>query len=105
MNRYLKDEFLNNKDIYRFNNTFDFLNFCFDNQYNTENSITYYDGEYMYIRKKYENEEEILEAIKKLDSAIQELKECHEIIKSANKKIDSLIKSNNNLFLKINKLS
>lgn len=59
-NVFLKEEYINqklingynSKAVYKFDNIFEFLNFCYTHKWNTENSITYYDDEEecMYIK-------------------------------------------------------
>lgn len=61
-NAFLKEEYKNQSElrfddvpnrVYRFDNIFRFMNFCYKHKYNTENSITYYDDEEecMYIKR------------------------------------------------------
>ena len=60
-NAFLKEEYKNQPErrfdhdpyrVYRFDNIFRFMNFCYKYKWNTENSITYYDDEEecMYIK-------------------------------------------------------
>lgn len=53
-NVFLKEQFNpDSGDIFRFKNIFAFMDFCYNNKLNKENSITYYDEEecYMYIKR------------------------------------------------------
>lgn len=61
-NAFLKEEYKKQSElrfddvpyrVYRFDNIFRFMNFCYKHKYNTENSITYYDDkeECMYIKR------------------------------------------------------
>lgn len=60
-NAFLKEEYKNQSEcefdyghnrVYRFDNIFSFMNFCYEHKWNTKNSITYYDDEEecMYIK-------------------------------------------------------
>lgn len=53
-NTFLKEEYKNQSElkfddvpnrVYRFDNIFRFMNFCYKHKWNTENSIIYYDDE------------------------------------------------------------
>ena len=61
-NAFLKEEYKNQPErrfdceitrVYRFDNMFSFMDFCYKYGFNTENSITYYDDEEvcMYIKR------------------------------------------------------